>query len=358
MKTPARAGIAVLAVITATTACADDPTTSARSAELDEVPTVAELNNAYIIEAPPASDLGPQRSYLGGGTVNAVAEREHLEGEVLDREDFERFGDFDFSHRTPPFVTGGVSYESSGNILIGTKSDYGVASNVICSNGWTPVVASVPDRAEAVDLLGFDVTVIGRVDLIDLEVRTTGGTHTFADLPMRGAPDALFFGFAAPDGERVTGFRLTSRGSGSGPCVDNVVIGTTGRTIQVTLDAPDAVNPDDHGGSSGAVQAAGSLDAGSEGVYPVAVLSDEEFDATTLDASTATFGPDEATEAHDTGHLEDVDDDGDVDMMLHFEVQETGIGCGDAEATLTAETTDGRTAEGTVSFETTGCRDR
>ena len=62
----------------------------------------------------------------------------------------------------------------------------------------------------------------------------------------------------------------------------------------------------------------------SKGVIPVAILSDAGFDATTLDVSSLSFGPDGATTAH-SGHIEDVDDDGDDDLMLHFRTRDTGI---------------------------------
>jgi hypothetical protein len=62
----------------------------------------------------------------------------------------------------------------------------------------------------------------------------------------------------------------------------------------------------------------------SRGVIPVAILSDADFDATTLDVSSLSFGPDGASTAH-SGHIEDVDDDGDDDLMLHFRTQATGV---------------------------------
>ena len=59
--------------------------------------------------------------------------------------------------------------------------------------------------------------------------------------------------------------------------------------------------------------------------------------------------------AHNSGHFEDVDEDGDLDLVLHFMTQESGIQCGDTEVSLTAETFDGQPIQGSDSIVTVGC---
>jgi hypothetical protein len=54
--------------------------------------------------------------------------------------------------------------------------------------------------------------------------------------------------------------------------------------------------------------------------------------------------------------LEDVDGDGDIDMILHFKTQETGIQCGDTSASLTGETLDDQMIQGSDSIKTAGCK--
>ena len=93
----------------------------------------------------------------------------------------------------------------------------------------------------------------------------------------------------------------------------------------------------------------------SKEVIPVAVLGSTVFDATQIDYSTVKFGPDEALSVHD-GHVEDVNDDGYPDMVLHFNTQETGIVCGDTEATLTGATFGGIQFTGTDAVKTVGCK--
>jgi len=97
-----------------------------------------------------------------------------------------------------------------------------------------------------------------------------------------------------------------------------------------------------------------SINLDSKGVIPVAILTTDAavgepvtFDATTVDPETVLFGPGKAAPVHYA--LEDVDNDGDIDMILHFKTQETGITAGDTEATLTGETVDGRQFFGTDS---------
>ena len=99
-----------------------------------------------------------------------------------------------------------------------------------------------------------------------------------------------------------------------------------------------------------------SINLKSKGVVPVAILTDEAFDATTLDPMSVEFGPDGAKETHGRGHIEDVDGDNDLDLVLHFKVQDIGIACGDISASLRAKTFSGEAIEGADSISTVGCK--
>jgi len=92
-----------------------------------------------------------------------------------------------------------------------------------------------------------------------------------------------------------------------------------------------------------------SINPGSKGVIPVAILTTVDFDASDVDAETVLFGP-TGTEASPVHYaLEDVDNDGDIDMILHFRAQDTGIAEGDTEAILTGQTLGGKPITGTDS---------
>jgi len=93
----------------------------------------------------------------------------------------------------------------------------------------------------------------------------------------------------------------------------------------------------------------------SKGKLPVAILTDGAFDALQVDPTSVRFGPDQAGIAHAQGHVEDVDGDGDADLLLHFRARDTGIACGDTEATLTGETYDGQQIAATDTIKTVGC---
>jgi hypothetical protein len=98
-----------------------------------------------------------------------------------------------------------------------------------------------------------------------------------------------------------------------------------------------------------------SINPNGQGVIPVAILTTPEFNATSVNPLSVHFGSSGATEAHAQGHFEDVDGDGDTDLLLHFRTQETGIACGNTQASLIGKTFAGEPIHGADSFITVGC---
>lgn len=87
-------------------------------------------------------------------------------------------------------------------------------------------------------------------------------------------------------------------------------------------------------------------------VIAVAILTTDDFDATTVDHTTVTFeGADETHVDKKTGlprrHEEDVDGDGDTDLVFHFRLGDTGLNCASTDGTLTGETFGGTGVVGT-----------
>ncbi len=130
---------------------------------------------------------------------------------------------------------------------------------------------------------------------------------------------------------------------------DPVLSPLTPPTLEVTIDIKPDSDPN-------------SINPRNRGVIPVAILGDDELDVTTIDVSTLRFGPDEAPVAHPphgnsepTGHLEDVNDDGFMDLLTHYRTQETGIADGDTEACLIGALKDSeRPIEGCDGVRTVG----
>lgn len=86
-----------------------------------------------------------------------------------------------------------------------------------------------------------------------------------------------------------------------------------------------------------------SINLKSNGVVPVAILSTIDFEATVVDPGTVLFvgaSPVKST-------MEDVNQDGDIDLLLHFKTQDLNLTQDSTEATLTGETMDGTLIEGT-----------
>jgi hypothetical protein len=94
----------------------------------------------------------------------------------------------------------------------------------------------------------------------------------------------------------------------------------------------------------------------SKGKIWVAILSniDTAFDPLQIDISTVQFGNDDAEPIRH--RVQDFNRDGLPDLLLQFKIRETGLACGDTEATLIGETFDGLSITGMDTVKTVGCK--
>jgi len=120
--------------------------------------------------------------------------------------------------------------------------------------------------------------------------------------------------------------------------VDGFTIGVTGTETTYDFEPFLNVNIDIKPGSY-----PNSINLGSKGVVPVAVLGSETFDASTVDPSTVEFA-----NAHPVRWtMEDVNNDGYMDMLFFFNTRDLSLIGGSTEATLIGATVGGQSIQGT-----------
>jgi hypothetical protein len=118
--------------------------------------------------------------------------------------------------------------------------------------------------------------------------------------------------------------------------------------VKYSLDEPTTVTIDIKPGSD-----PNSINCHNEkGVIAVAILTSPEFDATTVDHTTVTFEGASETHVNKASgearrHEEDVDADGDTDLVFHFRRGDTDLTCESTEGTLIGETFDDQAIVGT-----------
>jgi hypothetical protein len=202
-------------------------------------------------------------------------------------------------------------------------------------NGGYFVVLADADRDSHLD--AFVVSYNGRLYLMRGAGDGTLGEPTSYAFPTDRIVVSDF------DGDRL----VDLAGTDNWGDVLSVMLGPeSARAIDVTIDIrPRSINP------------------GIPGVIPVVVFGSETFDVRDLDVATLEFGPSAVAPAHDLSnaetyedHLEDMDEDGFVDLMLHFRADQSGIGCGATRARLVGETVDGQRVEGWDDLSTVPCR--
>lgn len=90
----------------------------------------------------------------------------------------------------------------------------------------------------------------------------------------------------------------------------------------------------------------------SNGKVPVAIKTENNFNASTVDMATVKFGPNKTSVIK--GCLEDIDGDGDLDLLMHFDNEETGITKTDTSAGIIGKTKSGLDIQGSDHIKIVG----
>ena len=100
----------------------------------------------------------------------------------------------------------------------------------------------------------------------------------------------------------------------------------------------------------------GPITLQSSGVTPIAILTDSTLDAAIVDVGTVEAGPGLAKPTRAT--YEDVDADGDIDLLMKFETSSLGLTCGDALLIVRGRTANDRDFRGSQDIRViaSGCK--
>jgi hypothetical protein len=193
---------------------------------------------------------------------------------------------WEFSHKAPAYTF--YASNDDDRFADGISND-----ELLDDDGWLPVVVQSSERPHIVPVEPWD-------------------RRTF-DLNSLGL-----------DGARYLKIKVTDADAQYWPSFYEVRVYQT--VIPVSIDIKPGSYPN-------------SINLRSRGVIPVGVLTNDDFDATMVNGESCHFGPNEAEPKHYA--IEDIDNDGDLDMIFQFRTQESGIDAQDTEATLTCQTQDG-----------------
>jgi hypothetical protein len=199
------------------------------------------------------------------------------------------------------------------------------------------VAEAQQDQALIIDVLEND-SLGNAPNAVEIETDPANGSATLqADNTIQYSPNADFFG------EDSLEYRLTDVNGDSD--VATVTVGVFFVRGQVSID----IMPNSDGNNL-------NLRAGQGAGIDVAILSAGEFfEAPNLiDPLTLKFGP-RGANIWGSPQVRDVDGDGDDDLVVKFLIQQTGIACGDAHATVSGRTFGAQSISGTDAINTFSC---
>jgi len=225
---------------------------------------------------------------------------------------------------------------SGDGLFLGGHSSIRLSSITFPTNAWTHVAAVFNPATNPKSL---DLYIDGQLRNGAFQISPTVSAPFVNNEPLLiGASDAGsnvrdFF-----DG-RIDEVELFNRALTSAEVTSIFNAGSAGKVAPIVIDIKPGSFPN-------------SINLGSKGNVPVAVLGTETFDATTLDLASLSFaGAPVITKKNGTfqASFEDVNNDGRLDLVLHFDTQKLALTSSSTEATLTGSTIGGRCVSGTDS---------
>jgi len=247
---------------------------------------------------------------------------------------------------TADFRTGAIAFDGS-NLYIGDTD----AGTILVTDRFGAVIRHFESGLRPEGMV-FDPS-IGNLWVLDLfaankmsEVGTSGELIRECEIPY--TPGLYGLGGIAIKGSQFyisEPFNPASPGDGTTIHVveRSSLICTPAIVVHLSVDIKPGSNPN-------------SINPRSKGVIPTAILTTDTVDAATVDAASVRFGKTGTEAAPVHSALDDVDGDGDADLILHFVTQQTGIACGDTSASLTGSTMGGEPVVGSDSIKTSGCK--
>jgi len=240
---------------------------------------------------------------------------------------------------TPTFGNPRLRFDvSRDGHFLGTSSAVVLSSIIIPTGQWLHV-AGVFDPSQALVQNRMKIYVNG-VDVSGAFLTPPEVTSVFVnDEPLRiGAGD---LGSDTRDffNGRIDEVELFSRALTAAEIMKIFAAGSAGKTIPITIDIKPGsdVNP---------------INLRSQGTTPVAILGTETFDVTTVDVTAVRFAG-APIRVKPNGTLqysyEDVNDDGIIDLVMHFSTQALDLDENSTEATLTGVGGEDRCIAGTDS---------
>ncbi|WP_455393077.1 PKD domain-containing protein [[Eubacterium] cellulosolvens] len=252
----------------------------------------------------------------------------HTDPGTLDTHTYEWDFDYDGTTFDVDATGNGVSHtwldDFYGTVALRVTDDDGGWSIDTCSvtvNNVAPTVNAGPDQSVAVgEPVNFDGKFEdpGTKDTHTIEWNFGDGTTTTGTLTPTHEYQSI--------GTYTVTLKVTDDDGGVGSDTLKITV----KSIKITIDIKPGSCPN-------------SINLKSQGKVPVAILTTDDFDAANVDPETVMFAG--ASPVKVT--MEDVDDDGDKDMVLHFNIQDLDLIQSSTHAMLIGKTWEGYDLKGT-----------